>query len=80
LAILVLALRTSLLVRRSPTRWVSLLGTASMASIVAFLIHNEVDLTLIEGTGMYFWGLLGLLSALFAITQSERSTNAAEGR
>jgi O-antigen ligase len=72
-AILVLALRTSLLVRRSRLRWLSILGTASMASIVAFLIHNQVDLTLIEGTGMYFWGLLGLLSALFAISQLERS-------
>jgi len=76
LAILLLALHASLVVRRSRTRWLSLLGTASMASIVAFLIHNQVDLTLIEGTGMYFWGLLGLLSALFAITQSERSADA----
>ena len=73
LAILILALRTGILVRRSQLRWLSLLGTASIASIGAFLIHNQVDLTLIEGTGMYFWGLLGLLSALFAMRQREQA-------
>jgi putative inorganic carbon (HCO3(-)) transporter len=78
LAILILALRTAWLVRKSPTRWLSLMGTASLASITAFLIHNQVDLTLIEGTGMYFWGLLGLLSALFVIRQRELAGDAAE--
>jgi predicted cobalt transporter CbtA len=34
-----------------------------LASLVALLIHNQFDVTLLEGTGMYFWALLGLLSA-----------------
>jgi O-antigen ligase len=75
LAILALALRTSLVVRRSSRRWARLMGSASLASLAAFLMHNLVDLTLIEGTGMYFWGLLGLLAGLSAIVDAEETAD-----
>jgi O-antigen ligase len=76
IVVLVLALHTSLLVRRSRTRWVSLLGTASLASLAAFLVHNLFDVTLLEGTGVYLFAILGLTSALLVIAGSEETQRA----
>ena len=39
------------------------IGSAALASLVAFLVHNQFDVTLLEGTGIYFWAVLGLLAA-----------------
>jgi hypothetical protein len=36
---------------------------------VAFVIHNQFDVTPLEATGIYFWGLLGLVSALSAMAE-----------
>ena len=76
LVVLVLAIHTSLIVRRSKTRWVSLLGTASLASLAAFLVHNLFDVTLLEGTGVYVFAILGLVSALLVVANSEETESA----
>lgn len=73
LTVLVLAFRTALTVRHSRTRWVSLLGTASLASLSAFVVHNLFDVTLLEGTGVYLFAILGLTSALLVVAGSEES-------
>jgi O-antigen ligase len=71
LALLIVATQTALAVRRSHQRWLRIMGTAALASIVAFLLHNLVDLTLFESTGTYFFGLLGLLGGLYALAKTE---------
>jgi O-antigen ligase len=63
LAILGLALAAALALRRRGGRTAYVLGSAFLASLVALLIHNQFDVTLLEGTGMYFWAMLGLLAA-----------------
>jgi O-antigen ligase len=76
IVVLVLALHTSLLVRRSRTRWVSLMGTACLASLTAFMIHNIFDVTLLEGTGVYMFVILGLASALLVVSRAEEGQRA----
>jgi O-antigen ligase len=67
LAIIGVAVRMALELRRHAERWLRVLGSAMLAALVAFLIHNMFDVTLIEETGIDFWAMLGLLSALSAI-------------
>jgi len=62
-----LALTDSLRLQRSTQRWVAMIGRAGFASLLAFAFHNLFDVTLLEGTGTYFWGLLGVLGALTVI-------------
>ncbi len=71
LTIVVVAARASIGARRSRTRWVSICGSAGLAAMLAFLVHNQFDVTLAEGTGTYFWGLLGLMGALAVIASSD---------
>ena len=71
LAILGSAAMAALSLRRRPGRVAPMLGGAFLASLVALLIHNQFDVTLLEGTGMYFWALLGLLSASVAHLEPE---------
>lgn len=66
MTILGLALAAALSLRRRGGRTTYVLGSAFLASLVALLIHNQFDVTLLEGTGMYFWALLGLLAAASA--------------
>jgi O-antigen ligase len=66
-----LAIRDSLRLQRSTQRWLGIMGSAILASLLAFGFHNLFDVTLREGTGTYFWGLLGLLSALTVIRLEE---------
>ena len=47
------------------------IGSAALASVVAFLVHNQFDVTLLEGTGIYFWATLGLLSGVAASAMTE---------
>jgi O-antigen ligase len=61
-AALVLAVR----LRRRPSRTEAVLGSAGLASLLAFLTHNMFDVTLLEGTGIYFWALLGILAGVAA--------------
>jgi O-antigen ligase len=76
IVVLVLALHTSLMVRRSRTHWVSVMGTACLASVTAFLIHNLFDVTLLEGTGVYMFVILGLASALLVVSRAEEGQRA----
>lgn len=77
IAVVVLAIRAALVLRRSRERVVSLVGTAVLASLAAFLVHNLVDVTLLETTAIYFWALLGLAAAGTAIVA--RGSPDAEG-
>jgi O-antigen ligase len=69
LAVLAAAIRTALRLRRLEDPTLSLIGSAGLASLTAFLIHNQFDVTPLEGTGIYFFGLLGLLSAATGIAK-----------
>jgi len=66
-AVFAAALHHGLALRRSSERWLEVLGTAMVAALAAFFVHNLFDVTLLERTGSYFWGVLGLLGALSAI-------------
>jgi len=70
LAVLTVAFRVALDLRRSDERWMVVIGTAGLASLAAFFVHNQFDVTLLEGTGVYFWALLGLLSGLSAAARA----------
>ena len=71
LAVLASALAAALRLRRRADRTHAILGSAFLGGIAALLIHNQFDVTLLEGTGMYFWALLGLLAACTAhLTES----------
>lgn len=67
LAVTVAAGRIAVTLRQHEERWLRLMGSAVLASLVAFCVHNVFDVTLLEGTGEYFWALLGIVSALAAI-------------
>jgi O-antigen ligase len=71
LAILGSAAAAAISLRRRGGQTAAVLGGAFLASLVALLIHNQFDVTLLEGTGMYFWALLGLLAACFAHLEPE---------
>jgi O-antigen ligase len=73
LAVLGVAVRMAIELRRHAERWVRVLGSAMLAALVAFLVHNMFDVTLVQETGIDFWAMLGLLSALTSIaaTRSE---------
>jgi len=49
--------------RRSGARELRVVGTATLAALTAFTIHNMFDVTLLETNGIFFWSLLGLVSA-----------------
>jgi O-antigen ligase len=66
-AVLAAAGHRSRVLRLSSDRWLALMGSALMAALGTFLIHNLFDVTLLERTGSYFWGILGLLSAVASI-------------
>ena len=62
LAILAAAISVALRLRRSDDRSTAVFGSAAVAFLAAFLIHNQFDVTLLEGTGIYVWALLGLIA------------------
>ena len=68
-----LACRDSVRLRRSPERWIRVLASALVASLLGFAIHNQFDVTLGEGTGTYFWGVLGLVAAVRSVPRQEGS-------
>ncbi len=47
------------------------LARSILASLAAFLIHNMFDVTLLESTGIYFWAVLGMFSALTTIASMQ---------
>jgi O-antigen ligase len=68
LAVMGVAVRMALQLRRHSERWMRVTGSAMLAALVAFLIHNMFDVTLVQETGIDFWAMLGLLSALTTIS------------
>jgi O-antigen ligase len=63
-AVLAGAVLLALRLRRRASRTEAVLGSAGLASVLAFLAHNMFDVTLLEGTGIYFWALLGVLAGV----------------
>lgn len=59
-------------VRRRGERWMRLGATGILAALAAFAAHNAFDVTLIEGTGEYFWALIGLAAALITCERAVR--------
>lgn len=55
--------------RRVP--WAQPLGRAGFALLAAFIVHNLLDVTLLESTGTTFLALLAVLSAADAISARE---------
>jgi O-antigen ligase len=66
LLILASAASVALRLRRSDGRPDAIFGSAAVAFLAAFLIHNQFDVTLLEGTGIYVWALLGLVAGAWA--------------
>lgn len=66
LAVLLSTVAHALHLRRSERPWVAWYGRAMLASMAAFAVHNLLDVTLGEQTGIYMWALFGLTSALAA--------------
>lgn len=71
LALLSAAAAVALSLRRASDRWLRVMGDAGLAALLAFLLQNQFDVTLTEEAGVYFWMVLGLLSALAAIAARE---------
>ncbi len=63
-AVLAVAVFLAIGLRRSSDRMTSVIGSAALGSLIAFGIHNQFDVTLLESTGTYFWALLGILAAM----------------
>jgi O-antigen ligase len=63
-AVLTAAFIRVLALRRAADRWTRVVASGLFGALLAFLVHNQLDVTLVETTGIYFWGLLGLVSAL----------------
>ena len=66
LILLVAGIVHALQLRRSPRPWVSWFGRAMLGAMAAFAVHNLLDVTLLEQTGVYIWVLFGILSAVIA--------------
>lgn len=62
--ILGLAVLALLRLRRDTERWVRLTARGLLAAFAALVVHNMFDVTLLEGTGEFVWGLLGLVAGL----------------
>ena len=69
LALFFAAARVAVRLRRAIERSARLVGTALLASIAAFAIHNQFDVTLLEATGSFMLGLLGLGAAALTMEQ-----------
>lgn len=54
---------------RERHRAAAALGSGLLAMLVGTLVHNLFDVTLLENTGVQFWGALGLLSAVEALVE-----------
>lgn len=58
---------SALRLRQAVGRGHSILAAGLLSALVAFLVHNAFDVTLLENTGVQFFGALGMLSALVAM-------------
>ena len=73
-AILASAVAVALALRRRQDRTASVIGTATLAGLAAFITHNQFDVTLLEGTGIYFWALLGIAAGAWMGVTREAET------
>ncbi|MGB9184669.1 MAG: O-antigen ligase family protein [Solirubrobacteraceae bacterium] len=63
--LMIIATRTTLRLRRAPEPGYSVLGSALLASLIAFFVHNLFDVTMFDSvTGPYVMVLLALVVAL----------------
>lgn len=72
-AVIAAAAAAALALRRAAVRWIRVVGTASLASLVALLVHNLVDVTLLEVTATLFWASLGLTIGLHQAASRART-------
>jgi O-antigen ligase len=63
-AIIVLAVAALVRLRSDGERWVRMTARGLLAAFAALVVHNQFDVTLLEGTGEFVWGLLGLVAGL----------------
>ena len=70
-AVVGLAAWAAMRLRRHDVRELRVVGTATLASLCAFAIHNMFDVTLLETNGIFFWSLLGLASAATTLARSD---------
>jgi O-antigen ligase len=64
LAILFVAIRTTLRLRAGPRRWIRVLGSGLLASLIAVVAQDLFDVTIQDPqTGLYLFLLLGLIAA-----------------
>lgn len=75
-ACFVAGVRLALRLRRSADRWAAMAGSGLLGALAVLAVHNQVDVTVVEATGVYFWAILGLLSALTTMN----AAGAAQGR
>jgi len=74
LAVVTAATRATLALRRAPDRWTRVMGSGLLAALVAFLVHNQFDVTLFDvSTAIEFWALLGLISAVPELAPAPRA-------
>jgi O-antigen ligase len=64
LGLLFAALRTAVRLSREFGPMFRVLGTASLASLAAFLVHSQFDVVFLEGLAINLLGLFGLMSAV----------------
>ncbi len=70
-AVVAVALRGAVEVRRSRHRGIAVVGAALLASLLGMLVHNLFDVTLLESGGVQLWGTLGVLSAMVGLARTE---------
>jgi len=73
LILAVAAARACSKLRRDGRAWLAALGSAGLALLVAGGLHNVFDMTLLEQPGIFFWALLGLISAATRIAGEGRT-------
>jgi O-antigen ligase len=72
LAIIALGIRTTLRLRRKSDRQARLIGSGLLAALLAFLVHNQFDVTLEDPqTGLYIFVLFGLIAAAGMVFHTE---------
>lgn len=75
-AFLILAVATARAcsrLRRDGRGWLAAVGSAGLAMLAAGGLHNVFDMTLLEQPGIFFWALLGLISAATRIAGEGRT-------
>jgi len=67
------ALRLAVELRRSTELWIRVVGAGALGALVVLLVHNIVDVTLLEQTAIMVLALLGVLSGVERMTRTTRA-------